>query len=545
MAFSEPNPLKNRSGWAILLGACLLVMGNGLFSPALAAHPALPNYEGSKTCGSTASECHHADKPLEVHGSAHYQWQGPTPQVPNLAGQIAGKWGSINDFCTYPNTNFLFQMTNKVPATVFAGCGSCHAGMGVPPSPIATQEQLDNIDCLMCHSDLYKRVGYILPNGQPGFKIDPTLDVGAVTAAIQRTPSRATCLTRCHVSAGGGPGFKQGDIDPLQIDPPASLDVHMASVANGGHGKSCLDCHTVTRHHFAGRGNDFRETDLNVKADCLNCHANPPHTAQQNNPQYQEINRHLSRVHCTVCHIPAFARNATTDMFRDFTKTEYDTASNRYEPVRTFAPNVRPTYAWFNGLSYFYEFGKPLTLQSLGRYLLAYPLGDINDAGAKIHAFKLHQAKVGYDLGARRQIPLNSKVLWETGDIDQAIRQGAAAVGWNISGYSFATAQRYLSLFHEVAPKANALHCADCHVSTGRLNFKELGYLVRTTRDGKALCASCHGAPEPVPDFYETHSIHVDGEEPVSCTTCHDFKTAPLLAPGGIEGILPLLLLGN
>ena len=264
-----------------------------------------------------------------------------------------------------------------------------------------------------------------MPSGQPAFINDPTMDIGAATAAIQKTPSRATCLTRCHVSAGGGPGFKQGDIDPLQIDPPAALDVHMASVANGGHGKSCLDCHTVTKHRFAGRGNDFRATDLNVKVDCLNCHANPPHTPSN----YQDINRHLSRVNCTVCHIPAFARNATTDMFRDFTKTEPDTASNRYEPVRTFATNVRPTYAWFNGLSYFYEFGKPITLQSLGRYLLAYPLGDINDPTAKIHAFKLHQAKVGYDLGARRQIPVNSKVLWETGNIDQALPAGSCRGG--------------------------------------------------------------------------------------------------------------------
>ena len=137
--------------------------------------------------------------------------------------------------------------------------------------------------------------------------------------------------------------------------------------------------------------------------DCLNCHANPPHTSQ--NPNYQEINRHLSRVHCTVCHIPAFARNAPTDVFRDFTKTEPDAATSRYEPVRTLATNVRPTYAWFNGLSYFYEFGTPITLQSLGRYLMAYPLGDINDSTAKIHAFKLHQAKQGYDLGTRRLHP--------------------------------------------------------------------------------------------------------------------------------------------
>jgi hypothetical protein len=527
MALRTPHPPKSLSGWAILLSAWMMVTGYGLFSPAR-AHEALTSYEGSKTC----NECH-ADKALEVHGSLHYQWQGPTPGVPNLGGQPGGKWSSINDFCTYPNTNFLFQMTNLAGASVVTGCGSCHAGMGRPPSPTADQEQLENIDCLMCHSDLYKRVGKLEAGDRPAFAIDPTLDVATVTAAIQKTPSRATCLTRCHVSAGGGPGFKQGDINPLQLDPPRTLDVHMASTANGGAGLNCLDCHTAQNHRIAGRGNDLRATDLNVKVDCLNCHNNPPHGNQ-------DINRHLSRVNCTVCHIPALARNAKTDIFRDFTHTEADAASNRYEPVRTFATNVMPVYAWFNSLSYFYEFGTPITMQSLGRYLLAYPLGDINDAGAKINAFKLHQAKVGYELGTRRQIPVNSKVLWETGDIDQALRQGAAAVGWNITAYSFATAQRYFSLYHEVAPKENALQCADCHVNTGRLNFKELGYGVKTELNGSLLCASCHEAPTQSPDFYQIHSRHVDGES-ISCTTCHDFKTAPLLVRGGIDGVYLLL----
>ena len=71
-------------------------------------------------------------------------------------------------------------------------------------------------------------------------------------------------------------------------------------------------------------------------------------------------------------------------------------------------------------------------------------------------------------------------------------------MGWNISGYSFATSQRYLSLYHEVAPKENALQCADCHVSTGRLNFKELGYQVKATRNGEPLCSSCHERRKPL-----------------------------------------------
>jgi hypothetical protein len=527
MAFSELNPPQNRSRWAILLGAFTMLTAFGLVSPVL-AHQALTTYEGAKTC--STSTCH-PGKALEVHGSVHYQWQGPTPGVPNLGGKKAGKWGSINDFCTYPNINFLFQMTNLVGTTVVTGCGNCHAGRGLPPSPTATQAQLDNVDCLMCHSDLYKRVGAMV-NSQPVFINDPTMDIAAATAAITKTPSRATCLSRCHVSAGGGPGFKQGDIDPLQLDPPKTLDVHMASAANGGAGLNCLDCHTVTNHHFAGRGNDIRPTESNVQMDCSTstCHVAHSHASA-------DINLHMSRVHCTVCHIPALARSSPTDVFRDFTKTEVDT-TNRYEPVRTFATNVRPAYSWFNGLSYFYEFGTAMSLQSLGRYLLAYPLGDITDSNAKIHAFKLHQARVGYDLGARRQIPVKSQVLWETGNVDQALRQGAAGVGWTIHGYSFATAQRYFSLYHEVAPKENALQCADCHVSTGRLNFKQLGYIVRTERNGKLLCASCHSSRSA--DFYQTHSIHVN-EQAISCTTCHNFKTAPLLPPGSVESVNFLL----
>jgi hypothetical protein len=522
--FEELGPPRGRSIKRFFWGAWMLVMVYTMCDPAM-AHQALTTYEGSKTC----NQCH-ADKALEVHGSAHYQWQGATPQVPNLGGQIAGKWGGINDFCGYPNINFLFQLTQLNGVTTVTGCGACHVGRGLPPSPTVTQAQLDNIDCLMCHSDLYKRVGAMV-NGQAVFINDPTMDIAAATAAIQNPPSRASCLTRCHVSAGGGPGFKQGDIDPLQIDPPRTLDVHMASAANGGPALDCLDCHRHSNHRIAGRGNDIRETDLALTVDCLNCHTNPPHGSA-------DINRHISRVHCTVCHIPAFARNAPTDMVRDFTTTVAYAPSNRYEPTRTFATNVMPAYGWFNGLSYFYELGKAITLQAGSKFLMAYPLGNINDATAKIHAFKLHQAKVGYDLGTRRQIPLKSEVLWETGNIDQALRQGAAGLGWNISGYAFANSQRYFSLYHEVAPKENALQCSSCHVSAGRLNFKALGYLVKTTRNGRPLCSSCHGSETA--NFYQIHNIHVQ-EHTFSCTTCHDFKTAPLLPTGNIEGIYLLL----
>ena len=485
MPASMKRTLRKVVIWFAVSGVCAVALVLTRPATVLAQHQGLTTYTGSASCSTT--NCH-PGKALEVHGSAHYQLKGQTPAVPNLGGQIAGKMGQINDFCTYPDINWLFEMNNTAGATVVVGCGSCHVGMGAKPEPTATPAQLANIDCLMCHSDVYKRKAVIEPpNTPPKFVPDPTVILQAL-AAIQKTPSTATCLTRCHAGAGGG--SKQGDIYPV-LNPPPAQDVHLAAVDVGGAGLSCLSCHTAQNHRIAGRGNDIRETDLAVKVDCQNCHTATPHGNQ-------DINKHTARVSCTVCHIPAFSRFRTTEVYRDFSKTEIDPAVNRWEPVRTMATNVTPTYKWFNGLSYFYEFGKGefgqrINFRPAGNFLLSNPLGDILDSNAKIHAFKYHKAKMAYDLNMRRLIPTKSKVLWETGNVDQTFRQGAAAVGWTISGFSFIQSNRFMSLHHEVpANRASALKCADCHVSTGRMNFKELGYLVKTTRNDEPLCASCH-----------------------------------------------------
>jgi hypothetical protein len=528
-------------------------------SAAIPEHDGLTTYEGSKSC-STAT-CH-VGKALEVHGSAMYQLKGATPMVPNLLGQIAGKLGQINDFCTYPDINWLFQMTNTAGDTVVAGCGACHVGMGAKPEPTPTPAQLENIDCLICHSEVYKRKVVIDPPGSaprfvpaPPTTIPPTSTEEFILqslAAIQKTPSTATCLTRCHTGAGGG--AKQGDIHPV-LDPTPAQDFHLASKANGGAGLSCLDCHKAEIHRILGRGNDIRETEYlksdptvpPFKVDCQNCHAinttTRPFTPHPNN---QDLNRHAARVDCTVCHIPTFSRSRPTEMYRDFTQTEIEPAVKRWEPVRTYATNVVPAYRWFNDQSYFYEFGAANLGQSAnfrpaGNFLLSSPLGDILDSKAKIHAFKWHKAKMAYDLDQRRLIPTKSKVLWETGNLEQTFLQGAAEVGWTISGYAFSQSNRFLSLHHEVPTKESALKCADCHVSTGRMNFKELGYFLKTTTpDGKPLCTSCHG--RETGDFYQIHNEHVRGEG-IGCTTCHVFKAQPVLAiPPVITPAINLLM---
>ncbi len=116
--------------------------GMGIIMPLqmVPEHSAITEYQGPQTC----LACHEAQA-LGMHGSVHYQWTGPTPNVPNIAGN-AGK-GDLG-FNTYCGT----VVTSRRVA-----CWSCHVGNGRIPKPEVTFEQLNNIDCLMCHHEQYAR----------------------------------------------------------------------------------------------------------------------------------------------------------------------------------------------------------------------------------------------------------------------------------------------------------------------------------------------------------------------------------------------------
>ena len=164
----------------------------------------------------------------------HYQFKGDTPYVANLG--VAGKLGGINDFCGYPDISWISILTNLDGIKVDGGCSVCHAGLGVKPTASATQAQLENIDCLVCHSASYRRKVVDIGGGQFRFVPAPermsvplTYGITAITL-----PGRDTCLA-CHIGAGGGPNNKRGDLEPAHINPPtASFDVHMASRELGG-----------------------------------------------------------------------------------------------------------------------------------------------------------------------------------------------------------------------------------------------------------------------------------------------------------------------
>lgn len=77
-----------------------------------------------------------------------------------------------------------------------------------------------------------------------------------------------------------------------------------------------------------------------------------------------------------------------------------------------------------------------------------------------------------------------------------------------------------MGLYHEVAPKEQALSCSSCHGGT-RMDFAALGYTPKATRNGVPLCQSCH--QQRTASFSELHKEH-DGK--FDCSTCHGFSKA-------------------
>jgi len=466
-------------------------------------------YEGSKTC----INCHQTQV-HEAHASVHYQWQGPAPDVTNISH--GGKLGGINDFCGFPDINFIGQITNLDNQVVGAGCATCHAGMGAKPEPVATAAQLNNIDCLVCHSENYKRKVEKQVDGSFHFvpaAENMTVSVLEAITDIQKTPSRGSCVN-CHSYAGGGCNNKRGDLEEAHRDPPsADFDVHMADRSIGGAGLLCTDCHTTSEHKIAGRGTDLRPTELNVKVACTNCHNSRPH----NNTS---IDKHTAKVDCSVCHIPRFAKIIHTDMVRDFSKpAQIDSEKRLYEPNIVRQANVTPVYRFNNGTSWIYEFGTAVTYGSNGLVTMAEPLG--NRADSKIYPFKRHLARLPIDSDSQRLLPMKLGILFSTGNVSQAIQQGTAEVGWSLNnGIDFVDAERFMGISHEVSPKAEALNCDACHGNTNRMDFVALGYEPKQTRNGRPLCSSCHGSESG--SFTSIHSRHVDGLN-YDCAECHNF----------------------
>ena len=98
------------------------------------AHASISEYKGPETCVA----CHETQA-QQMHLSVHYQQTGATPNVPNILGTAGKSEGAFNTYC------------GSIRTSPFFTCAGCHVGNGLPPSPVMTTEQLNNIDCFLHH----------------------------------------------------------------------------------------------------------------------------------------------------------------------------------------------------------------------------------------------------------------------------------------------------------------------------------------------------------------------------------------------------------
>jgi hypothetical protein len=282
-------------------------------------------------------------------------------------------------------------------------------------------------------------------------------------------PTNLNCLA-CHVGSGGGLNFKRGDLETAHLSPTRDFDVHM------GGGMQCIQCHKFRDHKADGAGTQMSGMDWPTneqRPQCENCHRDTLH-------KEAVLNRHTSAVYCTTCHIPTFARKDATDMRRDWSRSEEVKGEGRFEPYIEFGRNVKPAYTWWNGKGTIALLDQPVKAGENGKVSMYKPSGSIADPKSRIYAFKYHTGKLPIETASNRMIPVQVGPTFRTGNtMASAIGGAKGYLGKELAAkdIGYIEVDRWMGIFHEVVPKAQALKCADCHGATSnRLDWKALGY---------------------------------------------------------------------
>jgi len=475
-------------------------------------HKSITKWQGTETC----LACH-IEEAREVFSSVHYQWLGKTPYM-NNGPEMQGKLNvGVNSYCINITGNWN-------------GCGNCHVGLGALPQTNMTRSQLQNIDCLICHQQNYKRKkanGVFVPDLEK-------MTISMVTAAkTVHKPTRATCLP-CHAKGGGGDNYKRGDMALAHISTSdKTFDVHMATT---GANLNCQSCHTTRLHRMAGRGSDLRPTDLDKKMLCSKCHEEDGSSEIHDS---KTLNNHISRVSCQSCHIASYARNASdteaseeTEIHRSWLEPHL-TSSGAIHPTPTMAGNLNPKYLWWNGQSTSYLlFDKVVTDPITGKIPTSRPVGSVNGANSKLYPFKYKTALQPLATATNDLIALDTSEYFSKGDPDAATISGLENMGYSSTAeYQWVETDTYQLITHEVMQASKALSCNKCHDSTSRMDLQgKLGYQLKGPK--ATICVQCHEEEEEEHSGYVwIHDKHVKDKK-YDCSWCHQF-TRPERRLGG------------
>jgi hypothetical protein len=134
---------------------------------------------------------------------------------------------------------------------------------------------------------------------------------------------------------------------------------------------------------------------------------------------------------------------------------------------------LTPEYRWFNGRVDYKVVGD--TIDPSRTVAINQPQGRPGAADARIWPFKVHRGRQAYDTEHNTLIVAHTAgedetALWHNFDWPKAIQTGMSAAGLPFSGkYGFVSTEMSWPITHMVAPKGDALGCAQCHGPGSRL----------------------------------------------------------------------------
>ena len=362
-------------------------------------HQYLTRYDGPATC----MTCH-PEAGMQVAQSKHYAWQAV---VQNIAkGYITLNATEIRYYglpapVTGLNWLGILQPQEKSLPAQAEGCAQCHVGFGSIPNPpdALTQDDYNNVDCLLCHGPDYNRTAAESAGEVQNL---PAANVNIIDVVQNVTlPTNDMCL-RCHLGAGGGDNYQHGDTPTAE-----SGDVHVAA------GLTCIDCHKFKDHLMAGAENLNDDSSV-TRVSCTDCHTGKHPVG------FTAIDIHEERIACQTCHIPAIAQdlNYPTSVSQDWTAAVLD-ENGLYTPQITLASRVTPVYRWWDGLP-----------QSFSQD----SAGSIDNENAKLYPWKLLSSILPVDAVSQDFLPISARTYYMTGNLDEAVADGAEILAEEYSG---------------------------------------------------------------------------------------------------------------
>ncbi len=399
----------------------------------------------------------HTERHKEVMASSHWNWE----RVGFVEGRgiiSTGKRNVLNNFCIGSGSNEQ-------------ACAACHIGFGMN-SNVYDFDNARNVDCMVCHDNSEE---YFKGSAMAGYP-DRTVNLTKVAQSVG-SPTKNNCGA-CHFFSGGGNNVKHGDLEAALLSASREVDVHMAS---NGMDLECVACHTAENHQMLGKLYSVSTDNIN-RATCEQCHTTTPHLSDV-------LNRHNSKVACQTCHIPEYAKVNPTKMawnWSDAGKMKdgkpysiKDSLGNEVYLSKkgsfVWEKNVEPDYMWFNGTADLYLVGDSIKSNPLYINRL---FGSYADRESKIIPVKINTGDQIYDEVYNHLIQpklygeeKGDSAYWVDYDWSKAAAAGMKEIGLPYSGeHGFVETVMHWPVNHMVAPKENAVGCAECHTrENGRL----------------------------------------------------------------------------